>query len=101
MSDQASIGPETRVTFGRKPDKGRKVKDCSTSFLRWMVRELANSDLCGYAQAAQKVLEGRVGDEQTQATEEDLEAAADSLLKEHGFGYLARKRRRRTNAGHR
>ncbi len=89
------ITEKSRVPFGRKPDKGKKLCECSDSFLRWIVETLWEGDFHVWAFHAKKILESRASLNQQIATEDQLEAMADSLLTNAGYGKLCSKRRKR------
>ena len=70
----------TRIPFGRVY-KGRKLKDCPDSYLRWVATHLINTDFHEYALAA-KQLFGQHEAEDT--VEHAIEDAADKFLRENG-----------------
>ena len=90
-----TITANTRVPFGTKrfpgqaPMKGRKLCELSDSALRW-IAGMRDTDLHAWAVAAQGVLDFRAKIGQAFAAEDDAEAQANALLKNAGFGHLAK-----------
>lgn len=75
------IVPSSRLTFGKH--RGKAMKDCPTDYLKWMSKNLAESDFFQWAQAADRVLKQREKD--TNIERPDLEAEADRILRDAGF----------------
>ena len=87
----AEVTENSRVPFGRKPDKGKKLCECSDSFLAWMVKTLWDGDLHAWAFVAKGIIEKRAAEGKAVEKELSLDAQADEFLKNHGYGGLARK----------
>lgn len=85
------ITANTRVPFGRKPDKGKKLCECSDSFLRWMVSMLWDTDRHAWAFQAKEVLAAREAGGKQFRREDSLDAQADAFLRNRGYGDLARR----------
>ncbi len=75
------VTKNTKIPFGRT-NKGRKLCDCPTDYLRWVARNLWDTDYHQYAVVASDLVESRVAEEAVAA---DLEQAADEFLREHGI----------------
>ena len=73
-----AITPNSKVPFGKHP--GILMKNCSESFLRWMVGNLPDSDLCEYAAVARQILAEKSADRSG-----GLEQQADEFLRSHGI----------------
>jgi hypothetical protein len=69
--------------------KGRKLCELSDSALRWLAG-MRDTDLHAWAVAAQGVLDFRAKMGQVFAGEDAVESEADRLLREAGFGHLAK-----------
>ena len=76
------ITANTRIPFGMH--KGKKLGECPTKSLEWMVEKLWNSDLHEYAFMAKKLLKTRESDIKDGLQCENLEEAADRFLREAG-----------------
>jgi hypothetical protein len=87
----AEIAESSRVPFGCKPDKGKKLCECSDSFLAWMVKTLWDEDLHAWAFMAKTIVDKRAESGKKIEQEKSLDAQADAFLKNHGYGGLARK----------
>jgi len=87
----AEVTENSRVPFGRKPDKGKKLRDCSDSFLKWIVQSLWDTDHHAWAYAAKKIICGRALVDKLVEREMSLTAQADAFLRNRGYGDLARK----------
>jgi len=79
----AKITPNSKVTFGKY--RGRKLRDCDTGYLEWMVRKLGDGDLHAWAVAARQELDVRKKEKRQQARSEDLEKQADQILRDAGY----------------
>jgi hypothetical protein len=91
------ITEQSRVPFGRL-EKGKRLCDCSDSFLQWIVEHLTDSDHHLYAFHAKGILTARSKDEKTVAVESSLEAQADALLRNAGCGHLCTRHRRQAGS---
>ena len=83
----SEITENTRVPFGRRPpigEKGRKLGQCSTSYLQWIVRELWESDFQPFAIVAKRILQTRERQAVQVEQEQSLEEQADELLRRAG-----------------
>ena len=78
------ITANARVPFG-KIHKGKKMGECPTSFLQWMVDNLTNGDLHEYAYVAKKMLVERRKSEKAELKFENLEKSADAFLESRGL----------------
>jgi hypothetical protein len=77
------ITASSKLTFGKH--KGKKLSDCPTDYLQWVVETLMDSDFTLWAQAAQKELKKRKQDGYEQAHRDSLEDQADEILRKAGF----------------
>ena len=90
-----TITANSRVPFGRKrfpgdvPMKGRKLCELNDAQLKW-ITSLVDTDLHVWAVAARGVLDFRAKMGLVFAGEDAMEAEADRLLREAGFGHLAK-----------
>jgi len=89
--DMTEITENSRVPFGRKPDKGKRLRDCSDKFLAWIAESLWDTNMHTWAYAAKKIICGRALVDKLVEREMSLTAQADAFLKNHGYGGLARK----------
>jgi len=87
----ADVTPNSRVPFGRKPDKGKRLCDCSDKLLAWIVKSLWDTDMHAWAFAAKKIICGRALVDKLVEREMSLTAQADAFLRNRGYGGLARK----------
>ena len=87
----AHVTETSRVPFGRKPDKGKRLCDCSTKFLQWIVISLWDTDMHEWAFVAKGLIAKRESGDQTLQEEDNLDAQADAFLRNRGYGNLARK----------
>ena len=76
----AKVTPETKVPFGKPPQKGAKMKNLTDNYLKWMIEKLPDTDLHEFAKVAKQVLDNRAGDPVL-----DLNKQADEWLKERGY----------------
>lgn len=76
------VNENTKVPFGRRPYRGKRIKDCPNSYLEWMVKHLWDGDLHEFAFVAKTILERRKNDP-TPTIEMDLDKAADDFLRAH------------------
>ena len=83
-----------RLTFGKH--RGKKVSELPDGYLEFMVKNMWNGDLHDWAFLAKQVLQQREesGDNAKDAESEDLEVAADRILKKAGFSKLVPRQRR-------
>ena len=87
----AKITENSRVPFGRKPDKGKRLGEVSDKFLAWIVKNLWDTDMHAWAFAAKKIIGGRAAAGKQVKQEMSLDAQADAFLRNRGYGGLARK----------
>jgi len=87
----ADIGPNSRVPFGRKPDKGKPLCKCSDKFLAWIVESLWDTDMHVWAFVAKTIIDKRAADGKAVKKELSLDAQTDAFLRNRGYGDLARK----------
>jgi hypothetical protein len=74
------ITKNTRLPFGKH--KGRKLKNCPISYLKWVSEHLVDSDFHNWAVKAKEIFEThKKEDEYT----DNLEKAADDFLRKHGI----------------
>lgn len=76
----AKVTLETKVPFGKPPQKGAKMKNLTDTYLKWMVDKLTDTDLHEFATVAKQILESRNGDPVL-----DLDKQADQWLKDRGY----------------
>ena len=93
MDTTRTITASSPVPFGQF-EKGKPLGRCSTKYLEWMVSHLFDSDLHAWALAARGVLAKRKLGAQDCQAEDNLDQQADEFLKRHGYGQLARRKRR-------
>ena len=74
-----NITEKTRLPFGKH--KGRSVASCPTDYLRWMLKNLFDTDFHEFACVAGTVVARR--DAESKSTAE-LEESADEFLRRHG-----------------
>jgi hypothetical protein len=87
----AKITENSRVPFGRKPDKGKRLGEVSDKFLAWIAESLWDTDMHTWAYAAKKIICGRALVDKLVEREMSLTAQADAFLRNRGYGDLARK----------
>jgi len=75
------VNQNTKIPFGRIY-KGRRLKDCPDSYLRWIISHLWDTDLHEFAYVAKQIIERR---EAIDSPCCDLEQAADRFLQNHGI----------------
>lgn len=80
------ISENSRLTFGKHGPKGsrrgKKLCECPRTYLRWMAKDLIDTDFHEWAIAAQDFLD-RV--ESEEATLQNLDDAADEFLRQHNI----------------
>ena len=81
----------SKVPFGRRPDRGRRLCDCSSAFLHWIVGHLTDTDLHIWAVLAKEELTARKPLEREAEAELSLEEQADAILRNAGCGKLCKK----------
>lgn len=74
------IKPTERIHFGKH--KGQRLIDLPDSYLKWMERNLRDSDLHQYSTIAKDILARRQEDDKTS---KNLEQAANEFLRRHGY----------------
>ena len=92
-----TITPNTRLTWGcrgKYGSHGKRLRDCSDKLLRWLAKDMRDSDLAAWSVAAEAVLAGRARGDRECAAEQSLEEQADAILRNAGCGGLVPKRRR-------
>ena len=87
----AAIGPNSRVPFGKKPDKGKRLCEVNDKFLGWIAESLWDTDMHAWAYAAKKLIKSRAAAGKQVKQELSLDAQADAFLRNRGYGDLARK----------
>ena len=86
----AEITENSRVPFGRRPEKGKRLRECSDSFLRWIMEHMKDTDFHLWAFHAEKILAQRELHPKF-VIEENLDTATDEFLRNHGYGKLAKR----------
>lgn len=81
----------SRLTFGKH--RGKKLGDLPDAYLKWLHANCWDTDFHEWALAAGEILAERKKDPLNNTG--DLEAQADQLLKDAGYGHLTKKTRRR------
>lgn len=84
------ITKSSRLTFGKY--RGHKLDECPMDYLRWMAANLKDTDFHEWATASAVFLKEIEKDQRVTGS---LEEQADALLRAHGFGELANRRKRR------
>ena len=74
------VTERTKIPFG-KTHRGRRLKDCPDSYLKWVSVHLWESDFHEFALVAKSVLEERI---ESDSSVSALEHAADDFLRNHG-----------------
>jgi len=87
----AKITENSRVPFGRKPDKGKRLGEVSDKFLAWIAESLWDTDMHAWAYAAKTIIDKRATAGKRIEQELSLDAQADAFLRNRGYGDLARK----------
>jgi hypothetical protein len=94
----SEITVNSRIPFGQRGrfgSYGRRVRDLSDKFLRWIVANADKDPMALYASAAKEALAGRARGEKEFQIEDDLQAQADAILLRAGAGELVPNRRRK------
>ena len=74
------VTKNTRLPFGKH--KGKKLKDCPASYLKWVSEHLTDSDFHSWSIAAKEIFEIHKKEDKFTG---DLEEAADDFLRKHGI----------------
>lgn len=75
------VTENTKIPFG-KTNRGKRLRDCTTSYLKWVGKNLWDTDFHTFATVAREIVEQREKEEQVVG---DLEEAADEFLRQHGI----------------
>ena len=81
------VNENSKIPFGRMY-KGRRLRNCPDSYVKWIASHLWDTDLHEFAYAAKQVMERREKDD---LPCHDLEQAADEFLREHGLDVFGAK----------
>lgn len=79
-----TVTENSKLTFGKH--KGIKLRDCPTSYLKWMIENLKGGDFNEWALVAETLYATKAKEEADSRT---LESQADDFLR--SFGYNPRK----------
>ena len=74
------ISPDSKLSFGKY--KGKKLKDCPITYLRWLGENLIDSNFHEYAYVAKDLADEYSKDDKHVG---DLEEAADDFLRSKGI----------------
>lgn len=85
---EGGVKPTKVLPFGKHA--GKRLCDCPPNYLRWVAKNLIDSDFAPYAVTAKALAEAEDDDKKS----EDTELDADAFLLKHGCGHLVPRRRR-------
>ncbi len=90
------ITVNTPICFGQKGrfgSYGKRVRDLSDKMLRFIIEKKDVDPMAQYVEAAKEVLACRARLDKDFAIEDDLDSAADAILKNAGYKNLCIKKR--------
>jgi hypothetical protein len=90
----STITPSSKAPFSCGPSKGKRLKNCSTAALEWIVAHMTDTDHHAYAVVAKQILADRAATGRKFVAEDDLDAQADEFLRQHGAADLAGRKRK-------
>lgn len=82
-----ALSSESKILFGKY--RGRKLKECPDSYLKWMTQTMTKESFAEWGVAAQEELDLRKA-----LGGGDLEAQADAILRANNAGDLVKKGRK-------